>query len=97
MNITPAIQEDLRRIVWDYDIDEATLTAVFMGRTRTFSLTREKLCSRLLISTPWYRLLAHFGIQGLREILTDEAIRQIWISDVRDKFFYAKDALQRIH
>lgn len=96
MEITDPIKKDLKRVVWDYDIEEAELTAIFSGKTKTFSLSREKLCARLLLSTPWYRLLDHFGVKGMKEILTDEVIRHIWIKDLREKFFYAQAALYGI-
>ncbi len=96
MQITDDIKNDLKRLVWDYEVDAAQLTNIFLGKTRTFSLTREKLCSRLLMSTSWYKLLDHFGTQGLREILNDEAIRLIWIRDLREKFLYAQNALRSL-
>lgn len=96
MEITEGLKNDLKRVVWDYDIDETELVAIFLGQTSTFSLNRDKLCARLLLSTPWYRLLDHFGIKGLKEILTDEAIRQIWVKDIRERFVYARSALYGI-
>ena len=89
----PSFKKELLRIVWDYDIDEETLLRIFKGELKTFSLSREKLCSRLLVSTPWYRLVDRFGIKGLQEILTEDVIHLIWMKDLRDKFFYAKKAL----
>ena len=96
MKINDEIKKDLKRLVWDYDISEAELAEIFLGKTSTFSLNREKLCARLLISTSWYRMLDHFGVQGVKEMLTDEVIRHIWIKDLREKFLYAKAALYGI-
>ncbi|MEK7483451.1 MAG: hypothetical protein AABZ60_03860 [Planctomycetota bacterium] len=96
MKITPELKSELKRIVWDYAIDEDTLWAIFEGKISTFSLTQEKLYSRLLLSTPWYRLLDCFGIRGLKEILTDQVIGSIWIKDIQEKFIYAKEVLHGI-
>ncbi len=93
MKITAELKNELRRIMWDYAVDEATLWAIFEGKISTFSLNQEKLYSRLLMSTPWYRLLDCLSTKGLKEILTDKAINAIWIKDIREKFMYAKDAL----
>ena len=93
MKITPEIKSELNRVVWDYAIDENTLQDIFEGKTTTFSLNKEKLYSRLLLSTPWYRLLDCLGVNGLKEILTDEVVNSIWIKDVRAKFVYAQKAL----
>ncbi len=96
MKITPDIKNELKRIVWDYAIDESTLYAIFEGKTSTFSLSREKLYSRLLLSTTWYRLLDCFGPYGLKKILTDEVINFIWIRDIREKYIYAKEVLDEL-
>ncbi|MBI3601850.1 MAG: hypothetical protein HY209_03050 [Candidatus Omnitrophica bacterium] len=96
MKLTPEIKKELKRILWDYSIDEQALWAIFEGKMATFSLTQEKLYTRLLLSTPWYRLLDCFSITGLKEILTDQAINLIWIKDVREKFMYAKKSLYGI-
>ena len=96
MKITPEIKNELKRIVWDYSIDEDTLAAIFEGKAATFSMNKEKLYARLLQSTKWYRLLDCLGVNGLKEILTDEVINSIWIKDIRERFFYAKKILHGI-
>lgn len=96
MRITPELKKELKRIMWDYAVDEDTLWAVWEGKSATFSLNRNKLCSRLLLSTSWYRLLDYLGVNGLKEILTDDVIKSFWIKDIREKFIYAKEALHGI-
>ena len=96
MKITPEIKNELKRILWDYSIKEDALWDIFEGKTSTFSLNKEKLYARLLLSTPWYRLVDYFGITGLKEILTDQVINSIWIKDVQENFIYAKKALHGI-
>ena len=96
MKITPKIQNELNRIVWDYSVDEQTLSDIFEGKASMFSLTQEKLYARLLVSTSWYRLMDCLGIPGLKEILTDKVINSIWIKDIREKFIYAKNTLHGI-
>ena len=96
MKITPEIKKELKRVLWDYAIDESTLCAIFEGKEATFSLNRDKLCARLLLSTSWYRLLDCLGLNGLKEILTEEAINLIWIKDIRERFIYARKVLQGV-
>lgn len=93
MKITSEIKKELKRIIWDYSVDEKTLWDIFEGKSTTFSLNKNKLYSRLLLSTPWYRLLDCLGLNGLKEILTDEVVNSIWIKDIREKFIYAKEIL----
>lgn len=96
MKTTPELKNELKRVLWDYSIEEETLWAIFEGKVSTFSLNQEKLYARLLLSTPWYRLLDCFGIIGLKEILTDRVINSIWIKDIQEKFIYAKKTLHGI-
>ena len=96
MQITSEIKKELKRIVWDYAVDEKTLWDIFAGKKTTFSLNKNKLYARLLLSTSWYRLLDCLGLNGLKEILTDEVISSIWIKDIREKFLYAKKILHAI-
>lgn len=96
MAITPAIKQELKRVVWDYRVNDKTLEEIFEGKISTFSLDHDKLCARLLLGTPWYRLLDCLGVAGLKEILTDRVIDLIRIKDVRDKFIYVKNALHGI-
>ena len=96
MKITPELKNEVKRIMWDYSINEETLWAIWEGKSVTFSLNQNKLYSRLLLSTPWYRLLDCLGINGLKEILTNEVINSLWIKDIREKFIYAKKALHGI-
>ena len=86
MRITPELKNELKRIMWDYFVDENTLWAIWEGKSATFSLNRDKLCSRLLLSTSWYKLLDYLGVNGLKEILTDDVIKSFWIKDIREKF-----------
>lgn len=96
MIVTPELKQELKRVVWDYSVDEETLQNIFEGKISTFSLDRDRLCVRLILSAPWYRLLDCLGTAGLKEILTDRVIGLIRIKDIREKFFYAKNALHGI-
>ena len=96
MEITPELKTELKRIMWDYSVDEDTLWAIWAGKITTFSLNKNKLTARLLLSTPWYRLLDCLGINGLKEVLSDEVINSFWVKDIREKFIYAKKVLHGI-
>ena len=93
MEITPEIRALLKRVVWDYAVDEDELCSIFEGKTSSFSLNKDKLSARLLLSTKWYTLLDLFGIEGVKDLLTDEAIQWIWIKDVRERFIYVRSVL----
>ncbi len=96
LKITPELKTELKRVLWDYSIDEDTLWAIWEGKSETFSLNKNKLYARLLLSTPWYKLLDYLGLNGLKEILTDEVIKSFWVKDIREKFSYAKNVIHGI-
>ncbi|NCU33549.1 MAG: hypothetical protein EOM23_11620 [Candidatus Moranbacteria bacterium] len=93
MKITPQLKKEIQRVLWDYTIDDNLLDNILSGKMSTFSLNKEKLFARLLLSTKWYTLLDCLGRDGLNEILTDNVINLIWIPDVREKFHYARKTL----
>ncbi len=90
------LKQELKRSVWDYSIDENTLLQIFQGKTQTFSLNRTKICSRLLLNLQWYKLLDLLGIDGVKQLLTDDILKLIWIKDVREKYYYAQQILNGI-
>ena len=96
MKITAELKNELNRIMWDYSVDEEALLAIFEGKISTFSLNQKKLYARLLLSTPWYRLLDCLGTAGLKEILTDQAINSMRIKDIKEKFIYAQKVFHGI-
>ena len=83
----------LKRAVWDYDMPSERLLAIFEGRAATFSMTANKLKARLLMSTAWYTLVDVFGVQKLKEFLSDDVLEGIHIQDVRQKFRNARAIL----
>ena len=91
MELTTELKNELKRLMWDYSLDDRTLWAIFEGKTSTFSLNQNKLYARLLLGTRWYKLLDYMGIAGLKEILNDQVINSIWIKDIREKFIKANN------
>ena len=83
----------IRRSIWDYAIEDNALFDIWEGRKETFSFNKTKLRARLLLSTSWYQLIDVLGINGLKEILSDEVINSIRLKDLRNNFFYAQKAL----
>lgn len=90
------ILKQLKRCVWDYQIDDDSLIAIFENKKSMFSLTRDKLLARLLLSLSWYKLVDCFGLSGLKEVLTDRVIDLIHIKELRERFIYAKQAINAL-
>lgn len=66
---------------------------IFEGKKETFSLTREKLIARMLLSVQWYDLLDVFGAKEVKSFLSDDILSNIRFKDVRENFIYARAGL----
>ena len=95
-HLTGPLALDLRKVIWDYDIPDDEVLSIFKGEKKTFSLTREKLYSRLLLSVSWYRLLDLFGLQKITELLSEDVLKYIWIAELRERFRYVRKVLNEL-
>ena len=93
---TSELKRELRKVIWDYDIPDDEVLSIFKGEKKTFSLTREKLYSRLLLSVSWYRLLDLFGLQKITELLSEDVLKYIWIAELRERFRYVRKVLNEL-
>ena len=96
MNINEKLKEELKKIVWDYEVSLEELIQILEGRKKSFSLNREKILARLLLSVNWYKLLEIFGPHILKEILNDEVLKYIHIESLRQDFIYAREVLNEL-
>ena len=96
MNINEKLKEELKKIVWDYEVSLEDLIQILEGRKKSFSLNREKILARLLLSVNWYKLLEIFGPHILKEILNDEVLKYIHIESLRQDFIYAREVLNEL-
>ncbi len=96
MNINEKLKEELKKIVWDYEVSLEELIQILEGRKKSFSLNREKILARLLLSVNWYKLLEIFGPHILKEILNDEVLKYIHIESLRQDFIYAREVLSEL-
>ena len=96
MNINEKLKEELKEIVWDYEVSLEELIQILEGRKKSFSLNREKILARLLLSVNWYKLLEIFGPHILKEILNDEVLKYIHIESLRQDFIYAREVLSEL-
>lgn len=83
----------LKQAVWDYKITPKKLFAILIGKQSLFSLNQAKLCARLLISTPWYKLINLFGSKRLSSMINDETLKYVWGDDVKKRLLYARNIL----
>ena len=96
MKINEKLKEELKKIVWDYEVSLEELIQILEGRKKSFSLNREKILARLLLSVNWYKLLEIFGPHILKEILNDEVLKHIHTESLRQDFVYAREVLSEL-
>ncbi len=88
----------LERIFWDYNIRERgeSLYDFVLGRTEIEYLDRSEVTARMLMTMGWYHLIDIFGLKNLRNFLTDDVLRRVWIEDLRNNYRYAREILDQI-
>lgn len=89
-------REEIKKTLWDYNISLEDALMVLEGKKKGFSLNREKLLSRLLLSVKWYKLLEIFEAETIKDLLSDDVLKYIWIKDLRDNFIYARQVLNEL-
>ncbi len=100
-NLEPASNtslEPLAKIFWDYDYNltgQELYDFVLGGRDISF-LDRDQVKARVLMSVGWYRLIDIFGLKNLRVLLTDDAINQVWVEDLRSQYVLARQVIDGI-
>jgi hypothetical protein len=89
------IQQLLKPILWDYNIDPYELFELVAGtKKQVGTFTREKALVRMLERLSWYDLVALFGIDGLTRLITPEIISQLRFKELKEKYEFVRKVLQ---
>lgn len=90
------LKKKLRQVVWDYDISDEDLLAIFLHDKKVAGIGADLLRSRLIGYFPWHSLLKLFGTQyAICNILTDNAIKSSFPRQYKDKLYHVKSILSR--
>jgi len=100
MNVNPKIGVDrdvLASIYWDYDypLTGQDLYDFVLGRKNISYLDRDQVKARMLMTVGWYRLIDIFGLKELTHLLTDEALKGVWVDDLRKQYAFARKVINR--
>ena len=78
----------IKGLYWDYHIDPAHYLDVLEGRHPGTGpwLNRDKILVRMLERLYWYTLVAFFGLDGLKELITPEVIARLRFPFMRRKY-----------
>lgn len=95
---TDADLKRLERIFWDYNIRERgeSLYDFVLGRKDIAYLDRGEVMARMLMTVGWYHLIDIFGLKNLRNFLTDDVLRWVWVEDLRNNYRFAGEILDQI-
>jgi hypothetical protein len=81
------IKQAISHVVWDYKTDPWTLYECVIGkREDAGAFDRVGAFERFLTNLSWYTMIKIFGIELIREQLTEEVTRRIWPSSRREHF-----------
>lgn len=98
MNIPQELNKEelkkmLKRVVWDYHIDEDELLEIFLYDKKGHAISGSQLKARLLNTYNWYYLLTFFGRDFATGLLKDEITRNLFPKSLKDKYVRARHIL----
>jgi len=82
-----AIKSALMEIIWDYNCDPDELFEVISGkRAKAGPFDLKRLFVRMLERLSWYELIELFGMEYIRENLTQEIVGKIRFKTLRGRY-----------
>jgi len=100
MNIDPkpgASLSPLENLFWDhhFSLTGKDLYEFVLGRKEIPFLDRDQVKARVLMTVGWYRLIDIFGLVDLISLLTDEALKWVWVDELREQYVLARETIKR--
>jgi hypothetical protein len=99
-NLNPkpdASLEPLAAIFWDYNysLSGKDLFDFVLGRKDISYLDCDQVKARMLMTVGWYQLVDIFGLVNLQLLLTEEALKWVWVDDLRKQYALAGEVIKR--
>lgn len=86
-----------RQILWDYNIPEEDIEAVFDGRKAMAGhYTRDLLFRKILETYPWFTILQLFTPAEIQDMLTGEVIEKLRVPSLRPQYEFVQKRLREI-
>lgn len=87
----------LKQLMWDYNIPIEEIEAVIDGKT-TYAghYNRSMLFRKIIESYPWFTVLQLFTPEEIRELLTEEVIKNLRLPSLRKKYGFIYRRLQEV-
>ncbi len=85
------------QILWDYNIPEGDIEAVFRGQIPLAGhYDRYMLFRKILETYPWFTILQLFTPAEIQELLTNEVIEKLRVPSLRKQYEFVKLRLQEV-
>jgi hypothetical protein len=87
----------LETLFWDYNysLTGKDLYDFVLGEKEIPFLDRNQVKARMLMTVCWYRLIDIFGLSNLRLLLTDDALKWVWVDELREQYALARQTIER--
>ena len=87
----------LENLFWDYNysLTGKNLYDFVLGNKEIPFLDCDQVKARMLMTVGWYRLIDIFGLSNLRLLLTDDALKCVWVDELREQYALAKQTIER--
>ncbi len=87
----------LENLFWDYNysLSGKDLYDFVLGEKRIPFLDRNQVKARMLMTVGWYRLIDIFGLFNLKLLLTDDALKWVWVDELREQYALARQTIER--
>lgn len=86
-----------KQILWDYNIPEGDIEAVFRGQIPLAGhYNRYMLFRKILETYPWFTILQLFTPAEIQELLTNEVIEKLRVPSLRKQYEFVKQRLQEV-
>ena len=86
---TTELSQMLKKVVWDYNIQENQLIDIYFDNMKSNSLSSKELKTKLLNGFSWYKLIDVLGFEEAKKLLQDDIIKGIYPKSYRETIYNA--------
>lgn len=85
----------LKSIMWDYNISVEEMEMLIKGKvSEAGHYTIDNLFIKMASGLPWFTIIDIFGVERVKELLTEDVVKRIWPESIQKKYSYVRTRLQ---
>ncbi len=91
--MTEERRELFKKIIWDYTYTPEQVETIIQNE----GMANEKIMMyrKILMSERWYNIMKILTNEELREALSNDVIKTIWVKSLKTKYYHAQQILFR--